>query len=1267
LVLVVCLAAAASASAAPPVNDSFASPTPITLGSTVSATNVEATKESGEPDHAGNAGGHSVWFSWTASRTETVGLSTPCFLSSSSFEPLIAVYTGSAVNALTPVASNANLPSASCSPFSESPEVEFEAQSGTEYRIAVDGKNGGDGSFELKLAGAPANDEFAAATTVPAEPTQPIPGTTRLATEQPGEPDHAGDADGHSVWFNWTPAHSEPVIVSTCGPFSDLDAVLAVYTGSAVGALTEVASDDDGLDPGEFPECRGTDSEVRLAAIAGTTYRIAIDGTSGTVGRFSLRIHGHPANDSFATPQVLGPSRNAGTGLTNNKLATKEPGEPDHAGVPGGSSVWFSWTPTEAGRITVSACPIFEGPLEAVVAVYTGTAVNALAEVASSAGEPHLTCTDRGGEASFVAEAGTTYRIAVDGKNGSEGQFQLSLEGPTTNDAFAHAQPLAPEPSISNTGNTRRASKEPGEPDHAGDSTGHSVWFSWTAPSSGPIVLTACPYGEFDGDPVLAVYTGSAVDALTPVASDDGGGSYCNPGASQVEIDATAGTEYKIAVDATGGAGGIFSLGIEGTPKNDEFAAAQVLPGEPMVAGGSTRFATKQAGEPDHAGDPGGHSVWFSWTPSSSGPVAILACPGRTGGPYRTPGGIDALLGVYTGESLTGLTEVASDHGGPITETIDCEMEGMEGASEVHFDAVAGTTYKIAVDAAGGGEGPFTLAFERGAGNDDFGAARTLEGSLPLYGSVDNRFATKQAGEPDHAGDPGGHSVWFKWTPKTSGPVWIGTCTNSGHLDTLLGVYTGEAVNALTSVASDDDGHPLRPEYCRSTDSGVEVNAVAGTTYRIAIDGKGGTVGTTSLEIEGPPANDDFDHPYSLAATRSNFSLGSNRFATVQAGEPLHAGAAGGHSIWFKWTAPHDGEFTIDTCGSAIDTLLAVYTGGAVGSLTEVVSNDDAGGECSPASRVVFTATAGTVYRIAVDGKGGAVGTISLHLDEAPANDDFAAAEAFPPEGGYAPGASALATPQSGEPAPGGHSVWYSWTPNLSGPASLEACGTGFAPGIGIFIGSELTALSAVPTAAAGSGGCARGTAVGFAAVAGTTYRIEVGGAEGGRLQLHLVSAASKLRLLTVRTAGEGSGSVSSSAAGIACGSTCRYGLAAGTSLTLVAEPAPGSAFVGWSGGACAGAGTCVLPIHADATVTAMFGAAPADLPPAPHEEPPSSTDTGSNSPTPTIPPAPKQKSKPLRCRAGLKKVRVHGKVRCIKKVTSKPKRHRGHPQKHRG
>ena len=98
--------------------------------------------------------------------------------------------------------------------------------------------------------------------------------------------------------------------------------------------------------------------------------------------------------------------------------------------------------------------------------------------------------------------------------------------------------------------------------------------------------------------------------------------------------------------------------------------------------------------------------------------------------------------------------------------------------------------------------------------------------------------------------------------------------------------------------------------------------------------------------------------------------------ATAQSGEPLHADVSN-NSAWWTWTAPAKGTVEISTAGSAFDTVLGVYTGTAVGSLTKVAANDDSGGAST--SRVVFdTAGAGTVYRIAVAGYDGSAGPLEL-------------------------------------------------------------------------------------------------------------------------------------------------------------------------------------------------------------------------------------------------------------------------------------------------
>ncbi|NEQ88650.1 MAG: hypothetical protein F6K26_54735 [Moorea sp. SIO2I5] len=100
---------------------------------------------------------------------------------------------------------------------------------------------------------------------------------------------------------------------------------------------------------------------------------------------------------------------------------------------------------------------------------------------------------------------------------------------------------------------------------------------------------------------------------------------------------------------------------------------------------------------------------------------------------------------------------------------------------------------------------------------------------------------------------------------------------------------------------------------------------------------------------------------------------------TGEPGEPNHAEFSSPlNSAWWSWTASADGIVTIDTFGSNYDTTLAVYTGSAVNSLTEIASNDDTFGL---QSEVVFTVSAGTTYQIAVDGFSFSTGLIDLNIN----------------------------------------------------------------------------------------------------------------------------------------------------------------------------------------------------------------------------------------------------------------------------------------------
>lgn len=79
------------------------------------------------------------------------------------------------------------------------------------------------------------------------------------------------------------------------------------------------------------------------------------------------------------------------------------------------------------------------------------------------------------------------------------------------------------------------------------------------------------------------------------------------------------------------------------------------------------------------------------------------------------------------------------------------------------------------------------------------------------------------------------------------------------------------------------------------------------------------------------------------------------------------------------------------------------------------------------------------------------------------------------------------------------------------------------------------------------------------------------------------------MRALGVSLTGAGSGTVTGNPAGIACGSTCSASHVDGTSVTLTAAPAAGSAFVQW-GGDCAGAAaSATVILTAPRACTAQF------------------------------------------------------------------------------
>lgn len=127
-------------------------------------------------------------------------------------------------------------------------------------------------------------------------------------------------------------------------------------------------------------------------------------------------------------------------------------------------------------------------------------------------------------------------------------------------------------------------------------------------------------------------------------------------------------------------------------PANDLFAQALILSGTSGSTTGTNVGATKEAGEPNHANiSTATNSVWWTWTAPETGVVRFNTL-------YTT---FDTVMAAYTGNSVTGLTLIASND--------DYDYANGYLQSLIGFPATAGTSYSIAAAGYNGTNGTITL------------------------------------------------------------------------------------------------------------------------------------------------------------------------------------------------------------------------------------------------------------------------------------------------------------------------------------------------------------------------------------------------------------------------------------------------------------------------------------------------------------------------------------------------------------------------------
>ena len=274
---------------------------------------------------------------------------------------------------------------------------------------------------------------------------------------------------------------------------------------------------------------------------------------------------------------------------------------------------------------------------------------------------------------------------------------------------------------------------------------------------------------------------------------------------------------------------------------------------------------------------------------------------------------------------------------------------------------------------------PVTMSFTSGGGYD----VKAYSGSTPFAGTAYNSLMEDYL----YSGN----------TPQTI---------------TLSGLATNSAYKLVLYNAADTAGAGRKTVFTVNGNTqtslwdGTSSTLLAGVDYvyfsSAFSDGSGnlviiytGSAGAegdiNGFQIQGPVlCSASFPDDFRCRATLSGGNtsvMASNVGATKEPGEPNHGGNAGGASLWWDWVAPFTGGVTLTTAGSDFDTLLGVYTGTNVSTLTSVASD----GRTNLPDSVTFAATAGVDYKIAVDGTDGATGNILLNLTllAQPANDNF--------------------------------------------------------------------------------------------------------------------------------------------------------------------------------------------------------------------------------------------------------------------------------------
>jgi hypothetical protein len=288
-----------------PPNDSFANALSLSSFNEITiGDNTHATLEEGE-DHPINGITGTVWYKWRPSRSGDATLST----FGSSFDTTLAVYQGTELSNLQPIAHNDDI-----STLQSHSAVEFSAKQDEVYWLQIGGAHGKTGEFFIQHP-------------QPIEPPPP------------------------------TPVIHPPVIMSRPKDLTNTEGEPMSIGVEVVG--TAPLSYQWVLNGGKiFGADQSSFSLPHVSLEDSGQYSVIVSNPGGSASAdiANLKVRKSkdiPLNDDIENAALL--EGENGNGLAVTRMATGQPNEPDHAGVSNPlHSVWWKWTAPKSGTVRVA-------------------------------------------------------------------------------------------------------------------------------------------------------------------------------------------------------------------------------------------------------------------------------------------------------------------------------------------------------------------------------------------------------------------------------------------------------------------------------------------------------------------------------------------------------------------------------------------------------------------------------------------------------------------------------------------------------------------------------------------------------------------------------------------------------------------------------------------------------------------------------------------------------------------------------------------------